>query len=361
MKILFDHQIFLSQRYGGPSRYFIELNKNMNLNEIQSKILSPFYMNKYLKDENEYSIKKKIYLQKKFKLNFLFKFINEKLTDNYIYRNKIDILHPTYYNLNRYQDLKIPKILTVYDLTHEKFPEFYGLPKNNKIKQEALKIADYYLCPSECTKKDLMEIYNINEKKIFVVYWAPFLKSKNNLLNNKKDNFLLFVGNRHKYKNAYKFLEAFNKKKFLKENYRIIFFGGGKFNSYEKGMIEKYGLKEKIELIIGSDEKLTELYQKATMMVYPSLYEGLGLPILEAMMHGCPVAVSYSSGMIEAGGKGVEFFDPNSIESISNSIMKIINSSDYTSKLIKLGYDHVKNFTWPKCAKETFNIYEKII
>jgi glycosyltransferase involved in cell wall biosynthesis len=362
MKILFDYQIFLSQRYGGPSRYFIELNKNLNQNKIESRIVSPFYINKYLKDEKGNFIKKNFYIYKKFKLNSLFKFLNEKFTENFINKDKIDIIHPTYYDLIKYQNLKIPKILTVYDLTHEKFPEFYGLPKNNKIKQEALNIANYYLCPSECTKKDLIEIYNIDEKKIFVVYWAPFLKKNINIFNqNIKDNFILFVGNRHKYKNAYKFLEAFYTNKFLKENYKIIFFGGGNFNSYEKELIKKFKFENKVKLVTGSDEKLIELYQKATLMVYPSLYEGLGLPILEAMVHGCPVATSYSSGMIEAGGNAVEFFDPNSIQSISASIMKIVDSLHYSNNLIKLGFEHVKNFTWLKCTKETFNIYKKII
>tara|TARA_X000000950_G_scaffold205530_1_gene247251 strand:- start:27767 stop:28855 length:1089 start_codon:yes stop_codon:yes gene_type:complete len=362
MKILFDYQIFLTQKYGGPSRYFIELNKNMNRHGIQSYIFSPFYINNYLKNENDNFFKKKIFLKKKFKLNFFFKYLNNILTNNFINTTKIDVIHPTYYNLKRYKEFKIPKVLTVYDLTHEKFPEFYGLPKNNKIKKDALNLADYYLCPSQSTKKDLMEIYNINENKISVIYWAPFFKLENKILNNhKKENFLLFVGNRHKYKNAYKFLEAFGKNKFLLEHYKIFFFGGGNFNSYERGLIKRFNLQKKVKLINGSDKNLIELYQKATLMVYPSLYEGLGLPILEAMIHGCPVATSYSSGMIEAGGSAVEFFDPNSTESISNSILKIINSSEYSDKLIQLGFNHVKNFTWDKCTKETFNIYQKII
>ena len=345
MKVLFDHQIFLTQRYGGPSRYFIELNKKFNNNNISSEIFSPFYFNNYLKYEDEISIKKKIFLKRKFKLNFLFKFLNETLTESYIKKSKVDLLHPTYYEIKKYKNIKIPKILTVYDLTHEKFPQFYGLPKNNKIKGEALNIGDHFLCPSECTKRDLMEIYNISEKKISVIYWAPFLDLKTNSspLNNK-ENILLFVGNRHKYKNASKFLEAFKSNKFLFNNYRIVFFGGGKFNSYERKIIDEYKLKSKIELVLGNDKQLIELYQKATMLVYPSLYEGLGLPILEAMVHGCPVATSYSSGMIEAGGECVEFFDPNSLESISSSIIKIANSNQYSNKLIKLGYDHVKNF-----------------
>jgi glycosyltransferase involved in cell wall biosynthesis len=301
-------------------------------------------------------------LNRKFKLDLLFKFINKNLTNSFIKSAKINILHPTYYDLKAYAKIKIPKILTVYDLTHEKFPEFYGLPKNNKIKKDALNIADYYLCPSECTKKDLMEIYNISENKISVVYWAPFSKSQNKIKGNyKKDNFLLFVGNRHKYKNAHRFLEAFYKNKFISQNYKIIFFGGGPFNSYEKKLIKKLNLQNKVKLINGSDENLIELYQKASLMVYPSLYEGLGLPILEAMTHGCPVATSYSSGMIEAGGHAVDFFDPYNTESISNSILRVINSSEYSNKLIKLGLDHVKNFTWHKCAKETFNIYKKKI
>ena len=143
--------------------------------------------------------------------------------------------------------------------------------------------------------------------------------------------------------------------------YRVIFFGGGNFNSYEKNIIHNLGLENKVELIIGSDSELISLYKKARLMVYPSKYEGLGLPILEAMTYGCPVATSYTSGMIEAGGDAVEYFDPDDIESISSSIVKLLDSEDYSKKLINLGYDHVKKFSWPLCAKQTFEIYKKLL
>jgi len=362
MNIFYDYQVFLSQKFGGPSRYFIELSKNINQLNCKSIIYSPFFINKYLKDENNKNVEKKIFLPKKAKLNFFFNYINTKLTKKYLKSKKFDILHPTYYDIKKYSDLKIPKVLTVYDLIHERFPEYYGLPKNHKIKNEALKLASHFLCPSYATKKDLIEIYNIDESKISVIYWAPFLKDHNINFQKFSDKpFLLFVGNRHKYKNAYKFLEAFSYNKYLNKNLKIIFFGGGIFNSYEKNIINQLNLKNKVELVIGSDDKLINLYKNAKAMIYPSKYEGLGLPILEAMNYGCPVATSYTSGMIEAGGNAVEYFDPDDIESISSSIVKLLDSEDYLKKLVGLGYDHVKKFTWPLCAKQTFEIYRKLI
>ncbi len=362
MNILYDHQIFLSQKFGGPSRYFIELSKNINRLNENSIIYSPFYINRYLKVEKDKNFKKKIFLLRKAKLNFFFNYINEVLTKKFVQEMKFDILHPTYYDIQKYKNFKIPKILTVYDLTHEKFAEHYGLSRNHKIKKNALDHADHFLCPSNATKKDLIEIYNIHENKISVIYWAPFLDPNNTIIKKKYEKpFLLFVGNRHKYKNAYKFLEAFAKNNFLLNNLEIIFFGGGKFNTYEKQIINKLMLEKKIKLINGSDDELINLYKNAEALVYPSLYEGLGLPILESMNYGCPVITSYSSGMIEAGGNAVEYFDPNDTESISSSIVKVLDSKNYANKLINLGYEHVKHFSWELCAKQTFKIYKKLL
>ena len=131
-----------------------------------------------------------------------------------------------------------------------------------------------------------------------------------------------------------------------------------------KGYTSAYALTKGVKKIVSFEpEPLNIQYSKKNTEDGEdvTLYEGLGLPILEAMVHGCPVATSYSSGMIEAGGNAVEFFDPNSIQSISASIMKIVDSANYSDNLIKLGFEHVKNFTWLKCTKETFNIYKKII
>ena len=362
MNILYDYQIFLSQKFGGPSRYFIELTRNINKLNGNSVIYSPFYINQYLKAETDKSFKKKFFLRRKIKLNFLYNYFNKVLTKKFMDTTKFDILHPTYYDIQKYKKIKIPKVLTVYDLTHEKFPEYYGLPKNHKIKKDALEIADHFLCPSNATKNDLMEIYNINENKISVIYWAPFLSSYTKIVDKNYQNpFLLFVGNRHKYKNAYKFLEAFSKNKFLFNNFRIIFFGGGKFSNFEKKTINKLNLEKKITLINGSDNELINLYKNAEALVYPSQYEGLGLPILESMSHGCPVITSYSSGMLEAGGKAVEYFDPNNIESISSSIVKVLESKNYAKKLINSGYDQVKHFSWQLCSKQTFEIYKKLL
>ena len=364
MKIFYDYQIFYNQKFGGPSRYFIELCKNIvGLNE-DAKIFSPIHMSHHLKDSKISEAYKGILLKKKFKLSFFFKLVNKFLTKRHLTKYNPDIIHPTYYDISFYKRFNKPKVLTVYDLIHEKYHHLYNLKPNDLPKKEAIRHSDFYICPSKCTQKDLMEYYNVKEEQTSVVYWAPFIGEikKNNFTKFSYEKpYLLYVGNRHKYKNANFMIKTISLNSEIMKNYNIIFFGGGNFKKHEKELFKKLNfLDSQIILVNGGDQDLINLYYNASALIYPSLYEGLGLPILEAMHCNCPVITSYTSGMIEAGGDAVEYFDPQKNESLLEAIKNVLFSETRKKELINLGKERIKLFSWEKCGKETLNIYKTL-
>jgi glycosyltransferase involved in cell wall biosynthesis len=110
-----------------------------------------------------------------------------------------------------------------------------------------------------------------------------------------------------------------------------------------------------------SDEDLPGFYKNALCFCLPSLYEGFGLPILEAMQYGCPVATSNVSSLPEAGGDAVVYFDPENVEDITKALHSLVNDEELRNKLVKKGYEQIKKFSWEKTARETLRILEDVV
>ena len=143
------------------------------------------------------------------------------------------------------------------------------------------------------------------------------------------------------------------------KQFEIICFGGGRFTNIEWELFNQLGLKERIKQFSGNDELLGQLYNSASVFVCPSLYEGFGLPLLEAMAHDCPVICSNTSSLPEVVGDAAELFDPFDIDSIGNALEKILFSTERREELINLGTHQLKHFSWKKCAEETLQIYKQ--
>lgn len=368
MKILYDHQIFSMQTYGGISRYFVELVKQYQTIEgINTEISIKYSDNYYLKemgikcqDLNAPGVKKY-----KNKLAYGLNIINN-LQD--IKGNEFDVFHPTYYGCYYKNMLKTkPVIITVHDLTHEKYPEYFSNPKRNtELKKKAFERADKIIAISENTKKDVIEYFGINSDKIQVVYHGNSLKSVP--INFKKyenledmGRYILYVGARGGYKNFIGFIKALaptlNKDKELK----IICAGGGTFKTEEIDLINKLRLVNQTVQLQVTDEMLIWLYENAQIFVFPSLYEGFGMPILEAMDCNCPVVLSNTSSFPEIAGNAAEYFDPKDEESIRVSIEKVIYNENYRSELRSLGDVRGKLFSWEITAKKTLEVYKEAL
>ena len=151
-------------------------------------------------------------------------------------------------------------------------------------------------------------------------------------------------------------------KNYLNKNYNLVAFGGRPFCKKEITLINELGLsKENVIYKSGDDNILRGLYKRASLFVYPSLYEGFGLPPLEAMSCGCPVVCSNSSSMPEVVGNTATYFDPKSLDSIYIAIVKTLNDKQKIEQLKIKGFKRIKNFEWAKCAKMTLDIYGNLI
>ncbi len=353
-KILFDHSIFLHQNNGGISKYVTNINKELKNFNVSSKIYSPITINENLSKKNInnvyfFKIKKIPKFCRK-----LFFLINNLLTLIFIKIDKPDILHLSYYNKSLIKFTSIPYVLTVYDLIHEKL-------KNQQYqfeKKELLKRAKHIICISKETKRDLIKIYKIKKKNISVIYLgATELKKKNS---NIKEKYILYVGNRLRYKNFDKFIRAFSESKFLTKNYKIVCFGGGAFKNYEIKIFENLNIKKNVKYEEGDDMKLLNFYSNASLFVTLSKFEGFGLTILEALKMKCPVVCSDIPVFREIYKKSCKYVNITNKNDVKNGIENVLKSKKQQKKLFLQSKIITEDLTWKKCAYATSEVYKKI-
>ena len=172
--------------------------------------------------------------------------------------------------------------------------------------------------------------------------------------------YILYVGWRKGYKNFSNFIKAYasNRKVYL--DFRVVIFGGEKISFNERIEFEKLGVNDKIDQFFGNDAVLSNLYKNASCFIYPSLYEGFGIPPLEAMHYGCPVIASNVSSIPEVVGDAGFFFNPGEVEEISCALKRVLYDEELKAILINKGYQQEKKFSWEQCARETFEIYSQL-
>lgn len=365
MKILIDHQIFSIQTYGGISRYFYELMQQFSgRHDIRFDLPVILSNNIYLKSaefSNHYSVFDwlKIKGQRK-----LISTVNGIYCSRAIHKGNYEILHPTYYDpyfLN-YIGGK-PFVLTIYDMIHEKFPLIYKSDPSLLSKKMLAQKASHIIAISNNTKKDIVEIFGIDERKISVVHLATSLcRRSTSLVNGMKlpDTFLLYVGDRAGYKNFDVFIKAASRLLLNDEALYVVCGGGGNFNKDETNLLVSHGISDRVLHYDVNDDRLARMYSKALAFVFPSLYEGFGIPLLEAMSMGCPVVCSNSSSLSEVAGSAGEYFDPTDSDSMQAAIGNVIQSQGRKSELIARGLERCRIFTWEKCAEETLAVYRSL-
>ena len=263
----------------------------------------------------------------------------------------------------------VPQIVTVHDLIPLKYPEVS--PKWKYYYQYALpfllKQSQRIVCVSEYTKQDLVKTYGLNPRAIDVVYNGydrnlfypqpnPKILQKYNL-----DRYLLYVGDMRFYKNLGRCLEAFDRL----TNKDCKFVITGKKDNFFYPQIERQVAKLKVkERITFLDyvpiEDLPSLYSMAQALVFASLYEGFGLPVLEAMACGCPVITSKVTSIPEVGGDSVLYVDPCDVDSIAEGMERVLGDRELRTNLSRMGLERARLFSWDKTARDICQIFERL-
>jgi len=363
MKILFDYNVFCIQKIGGVSKYFLEIFSIISRYH-DTKIVAPIHINDYLSDYKNKNIFCFFKLKKQYRFTRkITYFINSIIFKLSIKIFKPDIIHLTYFSKKLEFSKNCKIIITVHDLIHEIFEDDYKFGYSKKFKKNYILAADHIICISQNTKKDLIKLYDVHDKKISVVLHGYNQSKKFIKINDRffEKPYLLYVGSRKNYKNFENFIIAYSYSPKLMRDFNIICFGGGVLSSLEKKFLKKLKINEcKIKCIAGSDQELNYAYMKARAFICPSLYEGFGLTILEAMNMNCPIVSSNAGSLVEVGGNAVEYFNPRETEEIKNKIEKIVYSETNILKQKKEFPKILQKFSWETAAKETMSIYERL-
>lgn len=271
----------------------------------------------------------------------------------------------------------VKKILTIHDLTPLLFPETHSKETlffwNSTLKLIKNR-ADIIIVDSKNTKNDCIMHLGISDERIKVVHLAADSKYKpiNNKENiekelknkyNLKFPFILYVGTLERRKNISTLIKAFYKLKKNSVKHKLVIAGGKgwKYNEIFE-TIDKLGLKNDV-IFTGyvPDEDLVKLYNAADLFVYPSLYEGFGLPPLEAMACGCPVITSNASSLPEVVGNAGIMVDPYNFDILYEKICEVLSNNGFRDELRKKSLNRAKLFSWEKTAEETCKIYEEVL
>jgi glycosyltransferase involved in cell wall biosynthesis len=364
--IVYDYQIFSEQEIGGISRYFSKLASYiLRNNEFNLKIAAFFHKNSYLE-----SIDKSILLGKYIDYRPYTTMaritLNRTLTSLYYQATKPDIIHQTYYSYPEFIPKNSKVVVTVHDMIHENFSDYMlRHDRTAENKARAVSRADHIICVSNNTKKDLISILNVDPRRVTVIHHGCSklinVEQQANLITKVDKPYILYVGQRKFYKNFKRFVQAYSMSIFAKD-YSLVCFGGGDFTLEERNFFTELKLtNQQIVCVSGDDYQLAYFYKNAATFVYPSLYEGFGMPLLEAMSLGCPVICSNTSSFPEIAGNAAILFEPTSVESIRVAVERVLSSPCLAANLAKLGYEQVKKFSWDKCARKTSEIYRLLL
>lgn len=346
--IFIDGIVYSLQDAGGISVYFSEVIAKLEKNHQNCFIV---YMlgnsNKIVKEYN----------QEKYISN-----CNARIPIAYARYFDIDlpegvsVFHSTYYRLPK-RDIRssVKVVTTVHDFTYEMWVS--GLKKHihHWQKKRAILNSDVVVCISENTKRDLLKyIPEAINKDIRVIYngvsddFRPLESNQHFFV----DNYVLFVGARSGYKNFSSAVHALTNINDLK----LVIVGGGALTEYERNFLEHtlHGRFEHRSFV--SNEELNYLYNNALCLVYPSLYEGFGIPAIEAMKSGCPVIASNTSSLPEICGNAAILIDDISVQTIQFSIEKLFNDQ-YRAELIQYGYKNAERFSWDRTFESLKEIY----
>lgn len=367
MRILLDPQIYWWQRYGGVSRYITEIYDYLSRLEGVSVDLP------LLAHDNAYLDEKGIESQSAF-FDFIRKMrfkgsdrIRQKLTFPHkrhclkaLDSGKHNLLVPSFYDPYCYNtSSKIPSVVTVHDMTHECFPEL--VPEPDRLiaeKRRCVEEASHIIAISEYTKENLIRFYPASEGKITVVYHGYSIDRSMVEEVELPEKYILFVGKRMAYKNLSFLAESVAPLLRSDPELRLICAGSPPFNDRELAQFQSLGIADKVSHMPITDGSLAAIYRRALCFVFPSLSEGFGFPILEAMACHCPVVIPRASCFPEIASDAALYYDTS--EELAGIVEAFSKETIDRDALIQKGIARSEQFSWQKCAQETAELYRKV-
>jgi glycosyltransferase involved in cell wall biosynthesis len=361
IRVLFDTQAFRHQRYGGISRYYAELIRRLPSLNVDPVLHLPWVNNEYAVAAGLSSHRGATMLSAHpvFRWFYYLALRGNDLLQGVI--DQYDILHRTYYAAP--YPVRHPTVCTVVDMIPELLPHYFPEGNPHRRKREVVHASDMVLSISESTTRDLVEFYGYPASRVVTTplgidcrAFADVPKVSHPF----RPPYLLFVGLRHRYKNFRRFGLAAAAVLAAHPEVSLALVGGGALLESEREIFVRAGVFDRVVQANVADEALPTIYREAEVFVFPSEYEGFGLPILESFACACPVAASRASSFPEVGGPAIEYFDPQSTDDIAQSIERILNSRSHADELRRLGSERVKAYSWQRTAELTAEAYRRL-
>lgn len=283
---------------------------------------------------------------------------------------RADLYHGVYWI--RFWSMPCPVVLMVHDLSFVSFPQGFHFHERIVycwLVRASSAVARHLVTVSEFSKRELQHHWKIPQQKITVTFNGVHPSFARTAARSKqdesgRDQVILFVGNLHPRKNLARLVEAFvlfRKRSGLPHRLKIV---GPKGWLFEDGFeaVRRHQLEAEVEFTgYVDDEALQRCYREAAVLVYPSLYEGFGLPPLEAMASGCPVIASQAASIPEVCGDAAELVDPTSVEAMATALERVLGDPAYAESLRRAGFAQATRFSWEKTAAATIEVYRKAL
>jgi glycosyltransferase involved in cell wall biosynthesis len=356
MRVRFDEQIFSLQVRGGISRYFTELIRLFRNDRelgVQPSGGSLWTANQHLLESG---LGRRLPTRAGRHRSVL-------QVANRLRRDPVtpDVVHHTYY-VDGFLKItgSMTRVVTVYDMIPELFPELFRGSNPHLAKKTFVEQADLILCISEATRRDLVQVYGKPSAPVVVTPLGVHqnFRPGTRPLISLPQQYVLFVGNRSAYKDFAVLVEAFAG---LRDaNLSLVAVGGPGFDDDEVRLFERLELANRVQHCLLDDADLARAYANALCFVFPSRHEGFGLPTLEAMSSGCPTVLCDSSSHPEVGGDAAAYFPPGDVEALRRTLGEIVADGRLRSQMVCAGLDQARRFSWERTARLTSEAYRLV-
>lgn len=361
MRVALDEQIFTIQEYGGISRLFFELARQFERHPEWGVDVLPMdssIINRYVLEDKVLAQKLHVH-QAQGKYRALAKYLLRKNT-----RAAADIVHNTFYlphGLMGYPGSK--RVVTIHDMIPEMLPKTRRRLDLLTMKGKYIRQADHIICVSAATRGDLLRLYPHIEAPISVVHHGvdPIFTPGVARWSDLPTEYILFVGNRGQYKDAAVLFKAFAQFTHEFPETTLLFIGGNQFNTQEISTLRSLGIHSKTQHRVLPDAEMASAYGNALFTVFPSRFEGFGLPALESMACGTPTILANATSLPEVGGSAAVYFTPGDHEELAQVMLELSRDPQKRAQMTQHGIEQAATFSWERCATETAEVYRQTL